>query len=207
MRWACWVGEPPNLACRPATRAAVPVRFVTTVARELPAVSRSKDSASVSLAAEAVMRAVDRAVASLAEAYTAARREMVQREETLHRELIEDLLRGDADVGALVERAEPFGMDMGQPHQVALALGRRRALQPSPVRPFESFLVNGSIAWRCECRGAVDERPRRCLHGVDVRGTWPGGRGLRRRSAGRDIATATITPRRGRAEPKALTGP
>jgi len=34
---------------------------------------------------------------------------------------IEDLLRGDADVGRLVERAEPFGLDMGRPHQVALA--------------------------------------------------------------------------------------
>jgi sugar diacid utilization regulator len=88
--------------------------------RELPAV-RSKDAASVGVAAEAVLRAVDRAVASLAEGYTAARRDMVRREETLRRELIEDLLRGDADVGALVERAEPFGLDMAQPHQVALA--------------------------------------------------------------------------------------
>jgi sugar diacid utilization regulator len=90
--------------------------------RELPAVSLSKDGAAVGRAAEAVMRAVDRAVASLAEGYNIARREMVQREETLRRELIEDLLRGDADVGALVERAEPFGMDLGQAHQVALAL-------------------------------------------------------------------------------------
>jgi sugar diacid utilization regulator len=67
------------------------------------------------------MRAVDRAVASLAEGYTAARRDMMRSEETLRRELIEDLLRGDADIGALVERAEPFGLDMAQPHQVALA--------------------------------------------------------------------------------------
>ncbi|GAY08221.1 CdaR family transcriptional regulator [Pseudonocardia sp. N23] len=89
--------------------------------RELPRVVRFPDSATTATAAEAVMRAVDRAVASLAEGYTAARRDMMRSEETLRRELIEDLLRGDADVGALVERAEPFGLDMAQPHQVALA--------------------------------------------------------------------------------------
>jgi sugar diacid utilization regulator len=112
--------------------------------RELPAVARSKDGASVSRAAEAVMRAVDRAVASLAEGYTAARREMVQREETLRRELIEDLLRGDGDVGALVERAEPFGMDMGQPHQVALAApAGRLADAEAAISQLERAVVQG----------------------------------------------------------------
>jgi sugar diacid utilization regulator len=112
--------------------------------RELPAVARSKDSEAVSRAAEAVMRAVDRAVASLAEGYTAARREMVQREETLRRELIEDLLRGDADVGALVERAEPFGMDMGQPHQVALAApAGRLAEAEAAIGQLERAIVQG----------------------------------------------------------------
>ncbi|NMH95336.1 PucR family transcriptional regulator, partial [Pseudonocardia bannensis] len=89
--------------------------------RELPAAVKFSDSTTTADAAEAVMRAVDRAVAGLAEGYTAARRDMMRSEETLRRELIEDLLRGDADVGALVERAEPFGLDMAQPHQVALA--------------------------------------------------------------------------------------
>jgi sugar diacid utilization regulator len=46
---------------------------------------------------------------------------MVRWEETLRREFIEDLLRGDADLGRLVERAEPFGLDMTRSHQVALA--------------------------------------------------------------------------------------
>lgn len=89
--------------------------------RELPAIVAFPDKTATAAAAEAVLRAVDRAVASLAEGYTAARRDMMRSEETQRRELIEDLLRGDADIGALVERAEPFGMDMGQPHQVALA--------------------------------------------------------------------------------------
>ncbi|MGH3781051.1 MAG: PucR family transcriptional regulator [Pseudonocardiaceae bacterium] len=97
--------------------------------RELPTVVRSQDSETVRAAAEAVLRVVDRAVGSLAEGYTAARREMMRHEETLRRELIEDLLRGDADVGGLVERAEPFGLDMGQPHQVALAAPTGRLAQ------------------------------------------------------------------------------
>lgn len=88
---------------------------------ELPMVIRSRDSGAVRAAADAVLYVVDTAVASLAEGYTEARRQMVRWEETLRREFIEDLLRGDADVGRLVERAEPFGLDMARPHQVALA--------------------------------------------------------------------------------------
>jgi sugar diacid utilization regulator len=75
----------------------------------------------VRAAAAAVLHVVDEAVARMVEAYTDARRQMVRWEETLRREFIDDLLRGDADVGRLVERAEPFGLDMARPHQVALA--------------------------------------------------------------------------------------
>jgi sugar diacid utilization regulator len=89
--------------------------------QQLPAVVRSRDSEVVRTAAAAVLHVVDVAVAHLAEGYNDARRQMVRWEETLRREFIEDLLRGDADVGRLVERAEPFGLDMARPHQVALA--------------------------------------------------------------------------------------
>ncbi|WP_243653378.1 PucR family transcriptional regulator [Pseudonocardia endophytica] len=88
---------------------------------ELPTRIRSRDSAAVRGATEAVLYVVDAAVASLAEGYTDARRQMARWEETQRREFIDDLLRGDADVGRLVERAEPFGLDMARPHQVALA--------------------------------------------------------------------------------------
>lgn len=88
---------------------------------ELPMMIRSRDSAAVRGAADAVLYVVDAAVASLAEGYTEARRQMARWEETQRREFIDDLLRGDADVGRLVERAEPFGLDMARPHQVALA--------------------------------------------------------------------------------------
>lgn len=112
--------------------------------RELPAVVEFPDSSTTAAAAEAVMRAVDRAVASLAEGYTAARRDMMRSEETLRRELIEDLLRGDADIGALVERAEPFGLDMAQPHQVALAAPTGRLVDAeAALSSLERAVVQG----------------------------------------------------------------
>ncbi|HET7071908.1 MAG TPA: helix-turn-helix domain-containing protein [Nocardioides sp.] len=77
-------------------------------------------------AATAVLQVVDDAVASFAEGYAEAGRERVRREEALRRELVEDLLRGDAHLSELVERAEPFGLDLTRAHQVALAEPRRR---------------------------------------------------------------------------------
>ena len=94
--------------------------------QDLPMVVRSRDREAVRAAATAVLQVIDDAVATLAEGYAVARRELVRREETLRRELIDDLLRGDSDLGALVERAEPFGLDLARVHQVALAAPSRR---------------------------------------------------------------------------------
>lgn len=93
---------------------------------DLPDVVRSRDREAVRAAAAAVLQVVDDAVATLAEGYAVARRDLVRREETLRRELIDDLLRGDSDLGALVGRAEPFGLDLARVHQVALAEPSRR---------------------------------------------------------------------------------
>lgn len=87
----------------------------------LPAVTRERDRAAVRAAAEAVLQVMDDAVAAFADGHAEAGREMVRREETLRRELVEDLLRGDAHLSDLVERAEPFGLDLTRAHQVALA--------------------------------------------------------------------------------------
>jgi sugar diacid utilization regulator len=94
--------------------------------QELPDVVRSRNRDAVRAAATAVLEVVDQAVATVAEGFAIARRDLVRREETLRRELIDDLLRGDSDPGALVERAEPFGLDVGRIHQVALAAPSRR---------------------------------------------------------------------------------
>jgi sugar diacid utilization regulator len=94
--------------------------------QDLPAVVRDRDREAVRAAATAVLHVVDAAVATLAEGYAVARRDLVRREETLRRELIDDLLRGDSDPGALVDRAEPFGLDLARVHQVALAEPNKR---------------------------------------------------------------------------------
>jgi sugar diacid utilization regulator len=110
--------------------------------QQLPVVVRSRDSEVVRAAAAAVLQVVDEAVARLADGYNDARRQMVRWEETLRREFIEDLLRGDADVGRLVERAEPFGLDMARPHQVALAAPAERLKEPEQVvGPLERAVV------------------------------------------------------------------
>lgn len=93
---------------------------------ELPAVVRRRDNAAVRAAASAVLQVIDDAVAAFAEGHAEAGREMVRREETLRRELVDDLLRGDAHLSELVERAEPFGLDLTRAHQVALAQPEHR---------------------------------------------------------------------------------
>jgi sugar diacid utilization regulator len=92
--------------------------------RELPMVVRSRDREKVREAAEAVLRVLDDAVAVLVESHQSARRDLIRHEEALRREFVDDLLRGDADISRMVERAEPFGLDLGKPHHVALAVPR-----------------------------------------------------------------------------------
>jgi sugar diacid utilization regulator len=89
--------------------------------RELPVVVRSSDPEKVRSAAEAVLRGLDDAVGVLVDGHQSERREMIRHEEALRREFVDDLLRGDADVSRMVERAEPFGIDLGKSHHVALA--------------------------------------------------------------------------------------
>jgi sugar diacid utilization regulator len=88
---------------------------------ELPAVIRKRDNTAVRAAATAVLRVVDDAVAAFADGHAEAGHELIRREETLRRELVDDLLRGDAHLSDLVERAEPIGLDLTRAHQVALA--------------------------------------------------------------------------------------
>ncbi len=92
--------------------------------RELPVVARSSDPEKVRGAAEAVLRVLNDAVGAFVEGHQTERREMIRHEEALRREFVDDLLRGDADVSRMVARAEPFGIDLGKFHQVALVAPR-----------------------------------------------------------------------------------
>lgn len=97
--------------------------------RDLPEVVPYRDRDTVRASAETMLRALGEAVAMLVDSYQAAGRQMIRREESLRRELIDDLLRGDSDVSRMVERAEPFGLDLGRPHQVVLAAPGRALLE------------------------------------------------------------------------------
>ena len=101
--------------------------------RDLPDVVPYRDRDTVRASAESVLRAVGEAITILVDSYEVAGREMIRREEAQRRELIDDLLRGDADVARMVERAEPFGLDLGRPHQVALAAARDGLAETDPA--------------------------------------------------------------------------
>ena len=88
----------------------------------IPLKGRARDRDAVRAAAEAVLLAVDSAVAALVAGHDSQRRRMVRHEESVRRQFIDDLLRGDSDVASLVERGEPFGLDFSLGHQVALAV-------------------------------------------------------------------------------------
>lgn len=89
--------------------------------QRLPVAVLTRDRDHVRAAAEAVLRVLNDAIAVFVDSHQAARRDMIRSEESLRREFVDDLLRGDASVAQLVERAEPFGLDLGQSHRVALA--------------------------------------------------------------------------------------
>ncbi|GAA1038972.1 hypothetical protein GCM10009557_56420 [Virgisporangium ochraceum] len=61
--------------------------------QDLPTVVGHRDQEAVREAAAAVLQVVDDAVATLADGYAVARRDLVRREETRRRELVDDLLR------------------------------------------------------------------------------------------------------------------
>lgn len=111
--------------------------------RTIPVALRSPNRDAVSTAAEEVLRVVDAAVAALVEGHEAERRYLIRREESLRREMIDDLLRGDADVARLVERAEPFGLDLALAHVVALAApGSHLADADTAAGPLERAVVD-----------------------------------------------------------------
>jgi sugar diacid utilization regulator len=119
------------------------------LAEDLPMMLRSRDRDAVCAATTAVLHVVDESIAALADGYAIAHRDLVRRDERLRRELIDDLLRGDSDLGAVVERAEPFGLDLAQVHQVALAA-------PSDPLPDMARAISALEAVMCDRLGDRD---------------------------------------------------
>jgi sugar diacid utilization regulator len=95
--------------------------------RRLPTVERSQDPEKVRAAAEAVLRVLDDAVGVLVDGRQSEPRATIRHEEALRAEFVDDLLRGDADVSRMIERAEPFGIDLSTSHHVAPVVPRDAA--------------------------------------------------------------------------------
>jgi hypothetical protein len=89
--------------------------------QHLPAVRLAhRDPAGVVHAGEAMLRAVDDAVAALAEGYQLARRRVAQTQESERQAFVDALLEG-GDVGALLDQGAGFGLALTGPHVVAVA--------------------------------------------------------------------------------------
>lgn len=71
--------------------------------------------------ATTVLRAVNDAIAALADGYESGQRLAIRYEEAMRREFIDDLLHGTSDLTRLPERAARFGLQLAGPHTVAVA--------------------------------------------------------------------------------------
>jgi sugar diacid utilization regulator len=102
--------------------------------RHLPAVREAaKQPDALVLAGEAVLRAVDDAVAAGVEGHQLARRELTRREEAARRELFDDLLAGRSDAMGVAGRAADFGLDLAGPHAVAVIAAAQPFVDGSPL--------------------------------------------------------------------------
>ncbi|MFF7680176.1 PucR family transcriptional regulator [Actinacidiphila glaucinigra] len=82
---------------------------------------------------EAVLSAAEAAIAALGEGHERAQRLQVRQEEAARQEFIDDLLYGRSDPGRLAERAERFGLRLGQEHMVAVGRGEDAYKDGHPV--------------------------------------------------------------------------
>lgn len=88
-----------------------------------------------------VLDALRAVVPALVDGHQSTGRRMIRQEETLRQEFVDDLLRGDADVASLVQRAEPFGLDLSAAHQTVLAAPRDHGR----LDPFDEVTLNRAV--------------------------------------------------------------
>ncbi|MFC5720612.1 PucR family transcriptional regulator [Streptomyces gamaensis] len=149
---------------------------------------------------EAVLAAVDAAVAALGEGHEHAQRLAVRREEAERREFVDDLLYGRSDLGRLAERAERFGLRLARTHAVAVAEGERAYDDVHPhVRRVERELIGrfgerdvllATKDGRLVCIAASSERAVLDAFTAYVRGALGERAGARRVAIGREHSGA-----------------
>jgi len=102
--------------------------------RHLPSVVSARDDpTAVVVAGEVMLRAVDDAVAALAEGFQLAQRSLVRTQESARREFIDDLLTGGAGVASVLQRAGRFGLHLSGPHAFAVVLASRPFADGTPL--------------------------------------------------------------------------
>ena len=111
--------------------------YLTTAARLWDSAASRRHTAT----GESLFSAIRAVVPELIEGYQSTGRRIIRQEETARQELVDDLLRGDADIADLVQRAEPFGLDLGARHQIVLAELR----DPCEVRPADEAALGRSV--------------------------------------------------------------
>jgi diguanylate cyclase with GGDEF domain/PucR-like helix-turn-helix protein len=113
--------------------------------RHLPPVAdAARDPAAVVVAGEVMLHAVDDVVASLAEGFQLAQRDLVRAQESARREFVDDLLTGSTDVIGLLRRATGVGIDLSGPHAVATVRANRPFDDSMPVIRTMERAVHGS---------------------------------------------------------------
>lgn len=134
---------------------------------------------------EAVWHAADDALAALAAGYLQAQRLVVRREESARLQFLDGLLSGSADVGALVERAEPYGLNLAAAHLVAVA----RVGQPAEADARVTDWVEQAVRARFGGRGVLVAVKDGRL--VCVLSAGPDGSGHDQQQAARQFADVT----------------
>ena len=122
-------------------------RYLAAVARGGPAPPDQLQAAG----GQSVLDAVRAVVPALVEGHQNTGRRLIRQEETQRQEFVDDLLRGDADVASLVQRAEPFGLDLGTAHRVALVAPRGRGA----LGPFDEPALNRAVIALHGSRGTL----------------------------------------------------
>lgn len=89
----------------------------------LPGVARAGSASERARTGDALLGAVEGAVAALGEGHERAQRLAARREEGERREFVDDLLHGRSDMGRLAQRAQRFGLRLAGVHTVAVAAG------------------------------------------------------------------------------------
>ena len=119
----------------------------------LPQVLRApQDPHGVVRAGSIMLRATDDAAAEIAEGYQLARRDLVRTAAAQRSDFVEALLTGSgAQIGALVETAAGFGVDLAGPHAVAVL----RAAAPPADAEMLIAALEGSVIGRKGDAGAL----------------------------------------------------